>query len=623
MSARRWPNYGTRAAFGALLLGFFWIFQRTQEDWSAGRPLSSRELAEFAEAAFEWLAVGQALIVLALVPALVAGTVAEERSRRTLPGLLASPLSSVAIILDKLAARMLHVGVILAVGLPIACLLGLLGGVDPRSVVYAYGGTFSTAFFLAALSLLVSVYARGPRGALLLVYLIEIVWLVVPWLANLAMMFGARRWLGALASVNDWILPATPLSLVAPSTVSAWSGQGPLHWLLGGPRPVAPAGLTSGWVGPGALTAPVAWMVALQLAYGATFLLWAAWRLRPVARRLADTPRRRTVLGRVRGRPWSRPACGDDPMVWKERYSQDGGPARFILGMGMLAFGFFVLITHQAFTYRYRLALDEFFIFGYGLGRPVGSGVSARVGFLNNLAGYSVLFYVVALVAVAVESATGVTGEREAGTWDGLLGTPLEPAEIVRAKVLGALVRQRLLLSLVLAPWLFGVALWALHPIGLLLAFVGLTAFLWFAAALGTLFSLRSRTSGQALVRTLGALLVLNLGTLLAGKLLTGSNEVGALFGNTTVLLFYLPLSTRDMFWILTYRHGPSLLFLGILSAYVSAYGVLAWIVSRAATRGFDAAADRPRRMPLLQRSSGPSPPSRLTRSEGFNNLET
>jgi hypothetical protein len=41
------------------------------------------------------------LIVLALVPALVAGTVAEERSRRTLPGLLAARLSSAAIILDK------------------------------------------------------------------------------------------------------------------------------------------------------------------------------------------------------------------------------------------------------------------------------------------------------------------------------------------------------------------------------------------------------------------------------------------------------------------------------------------------------------------------------------------
>ena len=130
--------------------------------------LPNNELARFAAAAFEWLAVGQALIVMALVPAMVAGSVAEERSRHTLAGLLVTRLSSTAIILDKLAAKMLQIGVFLAVGLPIASLLGLLGGIDPRSIVYAYSGTVTTAFLLAALSLLVSVYARGPRTALCL-----------------------------------------------------------------------------------------------------------------------------------------------------------------------------------------------------------------------------------------------------------------------------------------------------------------------------------------------------------------------------------------------------------------------------------------------------------------------
>jgi hypothetical protein len=157
----------------------------------AGRLLSRREWAESAAAAFEWLAVGHALIVLVLVPALVAGTVAEERSRRTLAGLLASRLSSAAIILDELAARMLHVGVILAVGLPITFLLGLLGGVDPRSVVYAYGGTFSTAFFLAALSspghqaIMAESVSRPWRGILRL---------SVRWLIVLVLVIGV--WLG-------------------------------------------------------------------------------------------------------------------------------------------------------------------------------------------------------------------------------------------------------------------------------------------------------------------------------------------------------------------------------------------------------------------------------------------
>ena len=40
MSARRWTTYAVRACFGLLLLMFFWIFHRTHESWSTGRPMS-------------------------------------------------------------------------------------------------------------------------------------------------------------------------------------------------------------------------------------------------------------------------------------------------------------------------------------------------------------------------------------------------------------------------------------------------------------------------------------------------------------------------------------------------------------------------------------------------------
>jgi hypothetical protein len=62
--------------------------------------------------------------------------------------------------------------------------------------------------------MLVSVYARKPRSAVLLAYLIEAVWLLGPWIADNAMLMGARPWFGPFAPLNDWILPATPLSLL-------------------------------------------------------------------------------------------------------------------------------------------------------------------------------------------------------------------------------------------------------------------------------------------------------------------------------------------------------------------------------------------------------------------------
>ncbi len=361
---------------------------------------------------------------------------------------------------------------------------------------------------------------------------------------------------------------------------------------------IAPGALIVGWAGPGALTAPLGRMIGHQLAFGVAFLAWTSWRLRPVARRLADGPRLRTVPDWIKGRSRTRRPCGDDPMFWKERTSRDGGPAQLVLGLGMLAFGLWTVFSHHAFIHWYRQALDEFLAFGYA-GRRHHSDFFVREIFLNQLLVYSVMFYVAALVAVAVRSATGVTGEREAGTWDGVLNTPLEPAEIVRAKVLGALSPQCALLSLVLAPWLFGLALGALHPIGLLMAITGLAVFLYFASALGTLFSIRSKTSGQALARTLGVLLMVNLGTVVVGVLVVGSKEFGILFGNTALLLYYLPISTHFM-QVIVAQPGKGWLFLGFLSAYVLAYAFVAWILCRAAARAIAPAANWPRLAPSM-----------------------
>ena len=105
MSSRQASTYAKRAWYGLLLLWIFWTFHHSQEEWSGGRLLANNELARFAAAAFEWLAVGQAVIVMALLPAMVAGSVAEERTRHTLPTLLATRFSSAGIILNKLGRR--------------------------------------------------------------------------------------------------------------------------------------------------------------------------------------------------------------------------------------------------------------------------------------------------------------------------------------------------------------------------------------------------------------------------------------------------------------------------------------------------------------------------------------
>src|SRR3954470_22660312 len=124
--------------------------------------------------------MGREVLVLVLTPALVAGVIADEKQRKTLHYLLASRLTGAEIVLGKLLVRMLYVGVLLGVSLPVLSLLVLLGGIDPRLVLLATAATLITAWFLAALSIWVSTIARRPREALFVAFGLECLWLFLP-----------------------------------------------------------------------------------------------------------------------------------------------------------------------------------------------------------------------------------------------------------------------------------------------------------------------------------------------------------------------------------------------------------------------------------------------------------
>ena len=115
-------------------------------------------------------------------------------------------------------------------------------------------------------------------------------------------------------------------------------------------------------------------------------------------------------------------------------------------------------------------------------------------------------------VSVASIAAGGLTTEKEEDTWLSLIGTTLEGPEILRAKRLGALLRPRLMLGAILALWVVGVAAGSLHPAAIVLLPAEMVAIGAFASAMGTYFSLRSRTTTRALSATLGILLALDVG---------------------------------------------------------------------------------------------------------------
>ncbi|HWE37241.1 MAG TPA: ABC transporter permease [Isosphaeraceae bacterium] len=491
-SARRLRYYVVRVLYGTLLLLILYQNYQALDRWGRGNrgAYSSNELTGFAMETFSTFAVAQSIAVLALTPALVAGVIAVEKQRKTLHYLLASRLSSAEIVLGKLMARLLHVGVFVAIGLPVVSLLTLFGGIDPVLIGFLYAGTATTVFLLAALSIFVSTVSKRPRDAILVVYLLELVWLVVPPLVKYAIPDEWEVMKAVLPPPNEWVYATHPAAVIeaifAPTTMVA-SGR------VSTPN------------------AALAWFCGLQGGVALLLVALAVWQVRRSFQAQEGGSRWGFVraLTRRRLRIFPRPALGDDPMLWKELHvARLGGLARFVA----FAISLVALVgLCYGVTYFAQDAFDEVATYGYG---SAGS-VRGRENFNGFCRVVTAILYVLCLLGTAAAAAGAVTSEREGDQWISLVATDLTGGEIVRAKIAGAIWGvRRIALALVLV-WAIATAAGALHPFGFLAASACMAVFLWFAAGLGTLVSLVSRTTTRSLVLTVGTLIVLNGGYLL------------------------------------------------------------------------------------------------------------
>jgi hypothetical protein len=566
LGARRARTYVLRFLYGVLLLVVIWVSyeQEGRYTWRPGGVSSVKGMARFARATFEGFLLAQSAAVLVLTPALLAGAVAEESQRGTLPDLLTSRLSSGEIVLGKLAARLLHVGAYVAIGVPVLSLLTLFGGVDPAEVLHATAVTLTTAFFLAGLSVLVSTGARRVRDALWAIYLVELAWLAVPAAVEYLMKGQWPRLYGWVGPASLWLNRTSPLALAFDLVLPG----------LGGASTPAER---------------VGWTLGLQSACGAAFVALAVFRLRPAAR-AAGAPA-------WRGRSWARrrprPAIDDDPMLWKEMNA--GRPGGLVRALARLvALAALVPLAYEVFAYA-APAFAELARYGYGIART-----RDREPFNIFLRFVGVLLYMLGALGVAAAAASGVTAEREGGTWVSLASTDLDGREILSAKMFGAIWGRRRLWALLVLLWTLGLAAGAIHPLGFVAAVVELAVFVGFAAALGTYVSLWSRSTTRATALTIALMAFLNGGYLFCCLPVRGAGTL-VLTGCTPSIQF-LSLQSYDDFWAMLgrnpHRNGPDLaplvdtLLACILG--VGAYAVAAIALAWAAVHDFDAAVDRP-----------------------------
>jgi ABC-type transport system involved in multi-copper enzyme maturation permease subunit len=580
-TSRRGRFYTIRAFYGIVLLIILWAIHSSWSSAYEGAELPAPMVKWFALSALGGISFGQEVLVLVLTPALVAGVIADEKKRKTLHYLMASQLTSPEIVLGKLFVRMLYVGVLLGVSVPVMSLLVMLGGIDPWLVVLSCGATLTTAWFLASLSIWVSTIARRPREALFITYGLEGLWLVVPSVASGTIATGWPRIDEVVLHVAEWIGASSPVDVL---------------WVVS--RGLM-TGLIASW------DEMVYWMMGLQLAAGVVLSGLAAVQLRPIFRRQDDTVRKsrglRAILASRRLR--SHPRLGDRPMLWKELHtSRAGGFARFVGGLLTLIAGGFLAY------YAVWLGLNAFlelWKFGYG-GRRDWETAEWRLVFHRFLAPIVPLLYLVGAVTVAGAAAATITSEHEEDTWVSLTSTDLTGREIILAKLLGALGRARRLWGVIGLLIVAGIALDSLHWLTLPALALALAVYGWFAAVLGVWISIQLRSTWRAQFLTIAALLLVNvagqgiLNTLaargFAPQLWPGFTpyEVGKLVMDTQLLyqLSHMTWPQLWRFWDLDDGLGWLTVF-SIIS--LMAYAALAAFLTWDALRRFEIAAGRAR----------------------------
>ncbi len=418
------------------------------------------------------------LFLMFYVPGQVGGAIAEEREKDTLPLLLLTRLTPFEIVATKAAARWMPAGSLVLAATPFLVAAGWLAGLERESAL-ALVALLSSSAFMTALAIHASAQsalvanARGQAMARI------IAWLALPVLSVMPVATGTI-WGDLLVEGKRLcilVAPASPTSLL---TDNSW------YYPTGGP------GL--------GLEARIALMVAMQGGLGLVALGLASTRLQ------AREPNPNWT-DPTRGH---RPACGDDPIFWREYEMpiRKGAGPLLLIGLRLIwisvravlinlasLIGALVLVGVPigilvASIYYGTEAFRELRAFGYG----PGGTFEARTHFnLLIRAATGMLAFLPAMMAPSLVAAR-FTIERDKKTWDAFLTTPLTGAETLRSK--GRVATFGIWHAAKPLPvlWAVGIALGVVTWWGVALAAADLVLVVWLGVALGLDLGIRPRT---------------------------------------------------------------------------------------------------------------------------------
>lgn len=497
-AARQRRYFLLRVVYAAIILFVLWVsyasMNEVQQPMSGGQPASISDLARTATTfflAFTWV---QLIGILAIAPVMAAGTIATERERRTIEYLFVSDLSNLEIVVGKTFARLLLVGQLVLVSLPILFIFRLLGGIPADLLAASFIIAASTATVLTSLSVSVSVWSLRSRDAVMRAYRILAVLIIVPMvLAPIIVMYRPTTppwWFTAFRATLEFCWSINPMYVLAGSMSGIYAA------------------------GAGFNFEPVLKMAAWHLGLALVLIAWSTAMVRRVHLRGSSRGETRKLRGGVRW--WDRyrwkPQLGDHAVVWKEAFAPTAKTKLGALGaisnllLVVAALGWTIYFFIAALTGAWYVTPEAYFQYAATLTGVVGAGL---------------------MLLLAARAAGLVTSEKERDCWISLLATPLTGGEIMRGKMFGNLYAARWGFLILLITWLLG-AVFDVRYL-LLVPVLASTFFLCtlFVTNVGLHFSLISATSLKAMSWTIATVFFIGGGYLFCCCM--GAGVLGAL----------------------------------------------------------------------------------------------
>lgn len=391
--SRRQRHFYIRATYLAvLILLLLWaLISQTR-----GGGDDYRALAKAGANSFTWIAYVQVGLICILAPVFMAGAVGQEADPKTWDILLSTPLTPAQIVLGNLGGRLFFVLALLVASLPLFAITQYFGGVPGSSILRSYLIAACAAGLVGAIAISLSVSRLVGRRAVFAFYVAVV--------SYLALTLAVDAWLqrsGAGVTVMTALNPFLALrALLNPSGYPAAPTGAP--WMLREP--------VDAWCWGSLVLA-----VVLVVASACTVRLGG---LQGLLARTGGVPWYRRVFGLGAAGAEHRPPrhVWHNPIAWREAAARNA-----TLG---------------------RIAARWSFI-GLGAAMSIGIVVMYHVGTLDHASFRFVLLSVVwgelaVLTLVTINmAATAITREREDGTLDLLLTTPITPGMYLSGKLRG------------------------------------------------------------------------------------------------------------------------------------------------------------------------------------------